>query len=234
MKMYDEGLYKISDSLKDHLPDSLTETLGYKSRMSNTTFKELFTHTSGLPSGLPIYKFIAYVDSVIGKFDRYYCDESDGYYCVEVAKDFYLDSTYLDSMWISMNRIWPGEKKYKYSDANMNMLYQLFRSKLKEVSFDRYMANQFYSPLKLRTTGYLPLQYLDTLIHPITPTEFDTFWRYQLLKGHVHDPNAALYGGVAGNAGIFSNANDLGVLFQMVMNKGVLWRETIFNSANNK
>ena len=41
-----------------------------------------------------------------------------------------------------------------------------------------------------------------------------------MLKGHVHDPNAALYGGVAGNAGIFSNANDLGVLFQMVMNKG--------------
>ena len=220
MKMYDEGLYKISDSLKDHLPDSLTKTLGYKSRMSNTTFKELFTHTSGLPSGLPIYKFIAYIDSVIGKFDRYYCDESDGYYCVEVAKDFYLDSSYLDSMWISMNRIWPGEKKYKYSDANMNMLYQLFRSKLREISFDRYLANQFYSPLKLRTMGYLPLQYLDTLIHPITPTEFDTFWRYQLLKGHVHDPNAALYGGVAGNAGIFSNANDLGVLFQMVMNKG--------------
>jgi len=220
MKMYDDGLYKISDSLKDHLPDSLTKTLGYKSRMSNTTFKELFTHTSGLPSGLPIYKFIAYVDSVIGKFDRYYCDESDGYYCVEVAKDFYLDSAYLDSLWISMNRIWPGEKKYKYSDANMNMLYQLFRSKLKETTFDRYMANQFYYPLKLRTIGYLPLQYLDTLKHRITPTEFDTFWRYQLLKGFVHDPNAALYGGVAGNAGIFSNANDLGVLFQMVMNKG--------------
>jgi len=220
MKMYDDGLYKISDSLKDHLPDSLTKTLGYKSRMSNTTFKELFTHTSGLPSGLPIYKFIAYVDSVIGKFDRYYCDESDGYYCVEVAKDFYLDSAYLDSLWISMNRIWPGKKKYKYSDANMNMLYQLFRSKLKEITFDRYMANQFYSPLKLRTTGYLPLQYLDTLKHGITPTEFDTFWRFQLLKGFVHDPNAALYGGVAGNAGIFSNANDLGVLFQMVMNNG--------------
>lgn len=219
MKMYDQGLFQISDSLKDHLPDSLTKPSKQRSRLSNITFKELFTHTSGLPSGLPIYKFIAYVDSLIGKFDRYYCDESNSDYCVEVAKNFYLDSAYLDSLWIDMNRIWPGEKKYKYSDANMNMLYQIFRSKI-EQSYHEYLAETFYKPLKLRSTTFLPLDYLDTLKHRITPTEYDTYWRYQLLKGSVHDPNAALYGGVAGNAGLFSNANELAVIFQMLMNGG--------------
>lgn len=219
MKLYEQGLYQLSDSLKDHLPDSLTRVLHHRSRLSDITFQELFTHKSGLPAGLPIYKFIAYVDSVIGKFDRYFCDESNHDYCVEVAKNFYLDSAYLDSLWIDLNRIWPGDKNYKYSDANMNVLYQIFRSKLKQ-SYHEYLANTFYRPLKLRATTYLPLDYLDTLKHIIAPTEYDTYWRYQLLKGSVHDPNAALYGGVAGNAGLFSNANELAVLFQMLMNGG--------------
>ncbi len=221
MQMYDRGLYNISDSMWQHLPDSLTRVLGHRSRLWKVTFQQLYTHTSGLPAGLPIYKYIAYVDSLIGKFDRYYCDETDGYYCVEVAKDFYLDSAYLDTLWLAMNNIWTGTKKYKYSDANLNVLYQIFRAKLRpEISFDQYMDSVFYSRMKLRTTTFLPLENLDTLKHPITPTEFDTYWRYQLLKGHVHDPNAALYGGVAGNAGLFSNAHDLGVVFQMLMNDG--------------
>ena len=38
-----------------------------------------------------------------------------------------------------------------------------------------------------------------------------------MLRGYVHDPNAAIYGGVAGNAGLFSNASDLGVIMQMLM-----------------
>lgn len=221
MKLYEEGKYKIQDSLKDYLPDSLTRILKHKSRLSNITFKELYTHTSGMPAGLPIYQFIAYVDSVIGKFDRYYCDESNSYYCVEVARDFYLDSSYLDSLWLAMHNIWPGEKTYVYSDANFNILYQVLRRKMPEgKSYDEFLDSVYYNPMHLRTMGYLPLQNLDTLEHRIAPTEYDTYWRYQLLKGYVHDPNAALYGGVAGNAGLFSNANDLGVLFQMLLNGG--------------
>jgi len=222
MKMYEMGKYKLQDSLKDHLPDSLTRVLKHKSRLSNVTFQELYTHKSGMPAGLPIYQFIAYVDSIIGKFDRYYCDESNSYYCVEVARDFYLDSAYLDSMWLAMNNIWPGEKKYKYSDANFNILYQVLRRKLSgKQTFNRFLDSVYYRPMMLRTTGYLPLENIDTLKHRIAPTEYDTYWRYQLLKGYVHDPNAALYGGVAGNAGLFTNANDLGVIFQMLLNGGV-------------
>lgn len=221
MHMYDKGLYKISDSLKDHLPGSLQKELGHKSRLSNTSFQQLFTHTSGLPSGLPIYQYISYIDSLIGRFDRYYCDLTDSYYCVEVAKNFYLDSAYLDTMYLAMHNIWPGEKKYKYSDANMNVLYQIFRSKLaKNQRYDQYVESNFYQKLKLRTTCFLPLNKLNTTRHRIAPTEYDTYWRYQLIRGYVHDPNAALYGGVAGNAGLFSSAHDLGVVFQMLLNKG--------------
>ena len=48
---------------------------------------------------------------------------------------------------------------------------------------------------------------MDTL--QIVPTEQDGFVRRQLLRGYVHDEAAAFQGGVSGNAGLFSNANDL-------------------------
>ncbi|HNJ58632.1 MAG TPA: serine hydrolase, partial [Chitinophagaceae bacterium] len=56
----------------------------------------------------------------------------------------------------------------------------------------------------------------------IAPTELDKYFRQQLIQGYVHDEGAAMLGGVAGNAGLFSNAYDLLQLFQMLLNKGSL------------
>ncbi|MDZ7847267.1 MAG: serine hydrolase [Owenweeksia sp.] len=44
------------------------------------------------------------------------------------------------------------------------------------------------------------------------PTENDQVFRQQLLRGYVHDQGAAMLGGVAGHAGLFSNANDFAQL----------------------
>jgi CubicO group peptidase (beta-lactamase class C family) len=80
------------------------------------------------------------------------------------------------------------------------------------------LKKNLYAPLGLKTITYHPLT-----IYPknrIVPTEMDNSWRFGYLHGYVHDPSAALMGGMAGNAGLFSNAHDLGVLFQMVLNKG--------------
>jgi CubicO group peptidase (beta-lactamase class C family) len=57
-------------------------------------------------------------------------------------------------------------------------------------------------------------------LNEIIPTENDTVFRRQLVHGYVHDPAAAMFGGVSGNAGVFSNANDLAVIMQMLLNKG--------------
>ena len=70
-----------------------------------------------------------------------------------------------------------------------------------------------------RTIGYLPLRHFKR--NKIAPTENDKYWRGQVLQGYVHDPSAALMGGVAGNAGLFTNATDLGIIFQMLLNGGV-------------
>jgi CubicO group peptidase (beta-lactamase class C family) len=54
----------------------------------------------------------------------------------------------------------------------------------------------------------------------IIPTEDDQGFRKQLVHGYVHDPGAAMLGGIGGHAGIFSNATDLASLMQLFLNKG--------------
>ena len=67
---------------------------------------------------------------------------------------------------------------------------------------------------------------MDTL--QIVPTEQDGFVRRQLLRGYVHDEAAAFQGGVSGNAGLFSNANDLAKVLQLMLNQGTYGASAIF------
>ena len=54
----------------------------------------------------------------------------------------------------------------------------------------------------------------------IVPTEIDTLFRWQMLWGDVHDYSASVLGQVAGHAGLFSDAQDLFRLYQMLLNEG--------------
>ncbi len=65
---------------------------------------------------------------------------------------------------------------------------------------------------------YLPKNHID--FERIIPTENDFEFRGQLLKGDVHDMGAAMFGGVGGHAGLFSNANDLAKIMQMFLQEG--------------
>jgi len=65
----------------------------------------------------------------------------------------------------------------------------------------------------------------------IAPTENDKIFRKQIIQGYVHDPGAAMLGGVAGHAGLFSNANDLAKIMQMYLNKGNYGGEQYVSSA---
>ena len=70
----------------------------------------------------------------------------------------------------------------------------------------------------LQTIGFLPLERFHK--EQIIPTEYDTYFRGQLVHGYVHDPGAAMQGGIGGHAGVFSNAEDLAVVMQMLINGG--------------
>jgi CubicO group peptidase (beta-lactamase class C family) len=78
--------------------------------------------------------------------------------------------------------------------------------------------DRFYKPLGANNTTYLPLKKFPK--DKIVPTENDQIWRHQLLQGDVHDQGAALLGGIGGQAGLFSNANDVAKIMQMYLNGG--------------
>jgi len=90
--------------------------------------------------------------------------------------------------------------------------------KLTNQPFDQYLNNNFYKPLGLTHFGFNPIN--NYPVTTIVPTENDTIFRKQLIKGYVHDPASAMMGGVAGNSGLFGTANDLAVIMQMLLNKG--------------
>lgn len=249
MKLYEENAFGLEDSLKDYLPDTLRDYLPYPSTIRNIQFQELLIHKSGLPAGFPVLPYMQYTSEEIGRFDQYYCDIPDSIYSIEVAENFYLESCYADSMWLKLNQIWlDPSKPYKYSDVNMNTIYFIMKSiiqrnprkygftdpekKLAEMNlYEAYLYRTFYQELLMESTTYNPRKSFDK--KRLVPTENERFWRKQLLQGYVHDPNAALYGGIAGNAGIFSTTRDLATLAQMWLNGGeyngkrFLKRETI-------
>jgi CubicO group peptidase (beta-lactamase class C family) len=74
--------------------------------------------------------------------------------------------------------------------------------------------------------GFLPLTKFP--FNRIAPTEEDVLFRKKLLVGYVHDQGAAMHGGVAGHAGLFSTANDLAKLGQMLLQKGTYGKETFY------
>ena len=110
------------------------------------------------------------------------------------------------------------DKKYEYSDLGFILLGDM----VKQVSgqpLDQYVAQNFYTPMGLHSTTFCPLDH-GVNIARIAPTEDDKTFRHELLRGKVHDQNAYVMGGVSGHAGVFSNASDLGKIYQMLLDGG--------------
>ena len=156
--------------------------------------------------------------------NRFVRDSSE----VQIAGGMYLNKRYQDTLWIDTKQLRAYSRKiYQYSDVNM-ILLQLVIDSINDYSLHKYTQKNFYAPLGLQC-GYKPLERYN--LKKIVPTERDNFWRNQLVHGHVHDPSAAMIGGISGNAGLFSSAWDLGVLFQMILNGGTYGSRRYLNKV---
>ena len=97
----------------------------------------------------------------------------------------------------------PGSR-FVYSDLGAIVLTQAIERAYGE-RLDSLLARRVFVPLGLASTMFLPPA---ALLPRIAPTELDP-WRGRVLRGEVHDENAARLGGVSGHAGLFSSARDL-------------------------
>ncbi len=107
--------------------------------------------------------------------------------------------------------------KYRYSCINFILLQMMVENEYKQ-PLNQLMEEHFFKRLGMSTAGYNPRERVDSTL--IVPSEHDRFLRKQLLRGYVHDEAAAFKGGVSGNAGMFSNANDLAKELQLFLNSG--------------
>lgn len=213
--------------------DTLLITTTPKNNIFKISIRELLLHKSGLQPSMPILRFMLYKNDTVNNFDEYYArsynrDSASR----KIANGVYLRNSYFDTLWKDTKRMKVySRKRYNYSDANMIIL-QMALDSLNRRSISSYMQSYFYTPLGLKTTCYRPLYRFNK--YRIVPTERDKYWRTQELRGYVHDPTAALLGGIAGNAGVFSNAHDLGIIMQMLLNNGTYGGRQFLNPSTVK
>jgi uncharacterized protein YbbC (DUF1343 family)/CubicO group peptidase (beta-lactamase class C family) len=108
----------------------------------------------------------------------------------------------------------PPGAGFVYSDINFIVLGALVEQVSGE-SLDRYAETHVFAPLKMTHTRYLPPK---AWRPKIAPTQYDD--HNHLLWGEVHDPTAFRMGGVAGHAGLFSTADDLGKFASALLSGG--------------
>lgn len=136
----------------------------------------------------------------------------------QVADNMYITRTWTDTLYQGIAASKLNAREYVYSDLGFILFKQLVDS-ITQVPFDYYLDSVFYHRLGAGSLCFNPLRYFPR--DNIAPTEDDQLFRKQLVQGYVHDPRAAMFGGITGHAGLFGNALDLAKLFQMMLNKGV-------------
>jgi CubicO group peptidase (beta-lactamase class C family) len=205
MQLYDQGKIKLDGTVGDYLLASR------KTNKNDLHVRELLEHQAGLIPDIPTLTAILPTDHAPDTSVAFPTKVNDGYY---LRKDYFKDV-----MWPEMlNSPVKTRGQYIYSDLSMCFMQQIIET-ITATPENIYVQQQFYDPLGLQTMGFLPLYRFRP--DQIIPTENDQEYRHALLDGYVHDPTAALMGGVAGHAGVFADANDVAILYQMMLNRGI-------------
>ncbi|HEV2247514.1 MAG TPA: exo-beta-N-acetylmuramidase NamZ domain-containing protein, partial [Terriglobia bacterium] len=121
--------------------------------------------------------------------------------------------------------ILPPGTRFLYSDINFETLGELVH-RVSGEPLNEYCERHIFKPLGMTSTMFVPPA---TLRYRIAPTQHVDGDTGPILWGEVHDPTARRMGGVAGHAGLFSNARDLSIFCQMLLNGGVYHGVRILN-----
>jgi CubicO group peptidase (beta-lactamase class C family) len=216
MKLYDEGKIDLTRTLGDYLP------WVKNTNKEHLTIENILLHQAGLVSFIPFYKET--IDASGKPKEGFFSVNKTDSFNIPVAQNMYMRNSWRDTMYKRIIESPLGAaNKYVYSDNDFIFLGKIVES-LSGVPLNEYVRKEFYTPLGLTTASFLPKNSFSN--NRIAPTEEEKYFRLQLLQGYVHDPGAAMFGGVAGHAGLFSNAYDIAVIMQMLLNGGT------FNGKN--
>lgn len=210
MKLHDEGLLDLDAPLKKYFPEMEA------SNKEDILIRDILAHHGQLIGWIPFYESTMYG---IGLDQEWYRVEKEPHYTLKVCEKVYLRDDYMDTIFMEIicSEL-RDTNNYRYSDLGFYIFDRLIQ-KQTGLRLDEYCEKYLYEPLGLRLIGFNPLQ-RGIPLGMIPPTERDDYFRHQKIQGFVHDMGAAMHAGVAGHAGLFSNAHDVAVLMQMLMNRG--------------
>ena len=220
MEQHAKGKFDLDRSIGSYIPEVTGET-----PFGALKNREIMAHQAGLTPWIPFYKRT--LSDGTWKNSIYRSSPSEEF-PLQVAKDMFIHKNYKDSMYAQIMRTQLGPKKYVYSDLCYYFTQPILESLIGE-SQASYLRRNIYLPLGLNRICYHPLQYFTA--NQLVPTENDKLFRKQTLQGFVHDPGAAMLGGIAGHAGIFSNAWSLAHVMQLFLNKGQMAGMNFFSEA---
>lgn len=215
MMLVDEGAIAVDDPIHKYLPEF------DKEEKAQITIRHLLTHTSGLSQWVPTY------------------------YHASNRKERYKYIANLPLKWKV------GEARH-YSDLGFMLLGDIIEQ-VSSQRLDQYLEERLYQPLNLQHTVFNPLEegfekiaatshgnpferqmvYDDDFGYTVDedPKSWDS-WRDYTLCGEVNDGNAwYANNGVAGHAGLFSTVDDLQVLVDLLINKGVVGAKRFISAS---
>jgi len=209
MKLYDEKKINLDAPFSNYFTEFK------KSDKAGLTVRDVLTHQARLQPYIPFYLEPG-TKSTVRK--RTFNDQPSEQFQVRISNGMYVRTNFEKQVISDIVKSPLLQKKeFVYSDLGFGLL-RFVTERLTTMTFPEYLNKEFYKPLGAVSVGFKPYERYP--IPQIAPTEDDQTFRKELLQGFVHDEMAAVLGGVSGNAGLFSNANDLAKVMQMYLQLG--------------
>ncbi len=217
MKLYDQKKLDLNDKLSIYFKDLKN------SNKKNTTIFQSMSHTSGW---IPYISHQNLIRKKNGKFKRSEIRNSKSRrFSTQINDSLFLRNSYSKKIFkrIKNSKI-KSLNKYEYSGLFFFYVPKLVE-KISGSSFEKYFYDNVINKKNI-TLLFNPTNSFDKRF--IVPTEYDSNFRNTLVHGYVHDEAASFMGGISGNAGLFGNAESIGILLKDLDSKnGVFKQSTI-------
>lgn len=197
------------------------------------SIKEMLSHYARLRPWIPFYEET--LNRKEKPKSRFYKSNSKSTFSTRVSENLFLKSNYREKIFKSiLDSELRDSLEYKYSDLPFYFLKFWFED-LYNKPLNILADEKIFEPLGLKRTMFNPHESIS--LEEIVPSERDDFFRYSKLHGYVHDEGAAMLGGISGHAGLFSNAYEVAIVLQAMIQKGSynnhrLFSENSFNTFN--
>jgi len=200
MKLVDEGKIALDDPLSKLI---LSPDLGEK---RDLTPRLLLTHSAGLIDWQPFYEKLR--DHPLNKRKR-------------LLKEMIISEPFAYE---------PGKGSF-YSDLGFMLLEWVIEERTGK-TLPEFVEKHFFGPLGLKRTffGGGEGRLLQGMAKEEIAATEDCPWRKRVLQGEVHDDNAWTLGGYSGHAGLFSTAEEIFAIANMLRDHYLGKRDDFFKT----